>query len=329
MEHVGCHLCGLDDVQVLFRKRDKLGITEDEFQVVECSRCGLVYVNPRPTEVEIGKFYPETYSWKETLEANSLFTRWLRRLEKAYRYHLLRDEVSKVAQFTGRNSGRVLDVGCGTGDRLDVFGNKGFETYGIETSDSADYAREHLRLKVSKGDLFSARFPDRFFDLVTLYNVLEHTHHPSKVCNEIHRILKDDGFVIIQVPNKDSLQYKIFKGQWAAFDVPRDLYYFGTETLKSLLGRVGFTVTKMDHFMNGWHPPTLVVSLFPNLDPRMAWRREDRGGTPFFQRLAWGLATLSAGPFTQLESWVGRGAIVTYYGIKSGKVDQGFSQNKN
>lgn len=318
MEHVDCQLCGVDDAQVLFRKREKLGLTGDEFEVVECRKCGLTYVNPRPTGEEIGKFYPETYSWKETLEADSFFSRRVRKLEKGYRYHLLQDEVSKVVRFTGRSSGRVLDVGCGTGDRLDVFRNKGFETYGIETSDSAHYAKEYLRLNVSKGDLFSARFPDGFFDLVTLYNVLEHTHDPSRVCTEIHRILKDDGFLIIQVPNKDSLQYKLFRSRWAAFDVPRDLYYFGTETLKSLLGRVGFTVTKMDHFMNWWHPPTLVISLFPKLDPLMAWRKENRGGSPFFQRLAWGLATLMAGPVTQFENWIGKGAIITSYWKKDG-----------
>jgi len=318
MEHVSCHLCGLDDTEVLFRKRDKLNITDDEFQVVECRGCGLLYVNPRPTETEMGKFYPETYSWKETLEADSFLTKWVRRLEKGYRYHLLRNEVSKVVKFKGRSSGKVLDIGCGTGDRLDVFRSEGFETYGVEISDSANYAREHLHLNVLKGDLFSARFPDRIFDMVMLYNVLEHTHHPSRVCNEIHRILKDDGFLVIQVPNKDSLQYKIFKGRWAAFDVPRDLYYFGTEVIRSLLGKVGFTLTKIDHFMNWWHPPTLVISLFPNLDPQKAWGEEHQGKSPVFQRLAWILCTLLAGPFTQLESSLGRGAMITSYWEKDG-----------
>jgi SAM-dependent methyltransferase len=318
MEYVACNLCGLDDTQVLFRKRDKLGITDDEFRVVECRRCGLLYVNPRPTESEMGKFYPEIYSWRETLKADSFTTKWVRRLEKGYRYHLLKNEVSKVVKFTRRSFGRVLDIGCGTGDRLDVFRNKGFETYGIEISDSADYAREHLNLNVSKGNLFSVRFPDRFFDIVTLYNVLEHTHDPSKVCDEIHRILEDDGFLIIQVPNKNSLQYRIFKKRWAAFDVPRDLYYFGAETLKSLLGRVGFTVTKMDHFMNWWHPPTLVISLFPNLDPQKAWGEERQGGSPIFQRVAWILCTLLASPFTQLESSLRRGAMITSYWKKDG-----------
>jgi SAM-dependent methyltransferase len=318
MEHVSCHLCGLDDTQVLFQKRDKLGITDDEFQVVECRGCGLLYVNPRPTEAEIGKFYPETYSWKETLEAGSFLTKWVRRLEKGYRYHLLKDEVSKVVKFTGRSAGKVLDIGCGTGDRLDVFRSKGFETYGVETSDSADYAREHLSLNVLKGDLFSAQLQDRFFDIVTLYNVLEHTHHPTRVCDEIHRILKDDGLLVIQVPNKNSLQYRLFKKKWAAFDVPRDLYYFGVEVLRSLLGKVGFTLTKRDHFMNWWHPPTLVLSLFPSLDPQKAWGEERQGESPVLQRVAWILCTLVAGPFTQLESRLGRGAMITSYWKKDG-----------
>jgi SAM-dependent methyltransferase len=316
MEQVHCNLCGLDNTRVLLSKKDKFGIAEDEFSVVECQGCGLLYINPRPSQEEMGIFYPETYSWKETLEAGSFITKWVRKLEKKYRYHLLKDEVSKVLKFTRKNSGKVLDIGCGTGDRLDVFRSRGFETYGVETSDSAAYAQDHLKLNVFKGDLFSARFPDRFFDMVTLYSVLEHTHNPMRVCEEVGRILKEDGFLVIQVPNKDSFQYKIFKKRWAAFDVPRDLYYFGTKTISSLLKKSGFNVLKIDHFMNWWHPPTLVISLFPNLDPQRAWQAEDSGGSPFFQRASWVLAILLATPFTQLESLTGHGALMTVYARK-------------
>ena len=156
-------------------------------------------MNPRPTQEEIEKFYPLTYSWKETLKAESLFIKWIRGAENTYRYHLLKNETAKVIKFTGRNVGKVLDIGCGTGDRLDVFRNMGFETYGVETSDSAHYAKEHLKLNVKKGDLFSSYFPDKVFDVVTLYHVLEHTHDPMKVCKEVYRILKDDGFLVVQV----------------------------------------------------------------------------------------------------------------------------------
>jgi len=313
MEFVNCILCGLDRTQVLFKKEDKFHITEDEFQVVQCQICGLLYINPRPSQEEIGKFYPETYSWKETLEADSFLAKWIRRLEKGYRYHLLKDEVSKVVKITGRSSGKVLDIGCGTGDRLDVFKSRGFETFGVETSDSANYAKDHLKLNVIKGDLFSANWPDRFFDIVTLYNVLEHIHNPIQVCNEIHRILKEDGFLVIQVPNKDSFQCKLFSKRWAAFDVPRDLYYFGLETLRSLLKKAGFNLVTVDYFMNGWHPPTLVISLFPTFDPQKAWGKDSQERSPLFQRVAWGICTLLAIPFTQLESWMNRGALITSY----------------
>ena len=85
MEHVTCNLCGLDHTQFLLKKRDKFGMVQDEFNVVGCRRCGLAYVNPRPDQEEIGKFYPEIYSWKETLKAESLFAKWMRKLESFYR----------------------------------------------------------------------------------------------------------------------------------------------------------------------------------------------------------------------------------------------------
>jgi SAM-dependent methyltransferase len=323
MEYVNCSNCGLDDTQLLFQKKDKFRITEDEFNVVECRQCGLLYVNPRPTQEEMGKFYPATYSWKETLEVDSSLTNRVRKLEKGYRYHLLKDEVSKVLKFSERSCGKVLDVGCSTGDRLDVFRRMGFEAYGVETSDSADFAKEYLKLKVIKGDLFSAQFPSEFFDLVTLYNVLEHTHNPVRICHEIYRILKEDGLLVIQVPNTQSFQCKLLKRRWAAFDVPRDLYYFKTETLSSLLKRAGFNLSKADPFMNWWHPPTLVRSVFPSLEPQKAWRKEGKGGSALLQRVAWILCTLIAGPVTYFESWLRRGAIVTYYFLKSASPKMG------
>ncbi len=316
MEYTNCNLCGSDKTQSLFKKRDKLGTDQTQFSVVKCQGCGLVYVNPRPDQGEMGEFYPEVYSWKETLRAETLFTKWMRRLENIYRYHLLKNEVSKAVKFTGRNLGKVLDIGCGTGDRLDAFRSQGFDGYGVEPSPSAKYAKTFLKLNVVEGDLFSARFQDNFFDMITLYHVLEHTHNPMKVCQEIHRILKKGGGLIIQVPNRDCLQFKLLKERWAAFDVPRDLYYFGIRTLSLLLERVGFKMIKIDHFMNWLHPPTLVLSLFPSLDPLRAWREEEKGRNPVFLRMAWIVSTFLSIPFTQLESWMKRGAIVTFYAVK-------------
>lgn len=316
MEYVKCDFCNNNGAKLLFSKKDKFGLSDCDFKVVQCRNCGLIYINPRPSEDEIAKFYPDTYSWKETLTAESKITKIVRRLEKIYRYHLLSYEASKVVKAAKRKTGKLLDVGCGSGDRLDIFRRLGFDTYGVEVSSSAEYAKGHFGLNVKQGDLFEANYPDSFFDVITLHNVLEHTHSPQKIIRELYRILKEDGVVVIQIPNTDCIQFKLFKERWAAFDVPRDLYYFNIWLLKKILTKENFEIINIDHFNNWWHPPTLVITLFPNLDPRLSWSAEALKATSYLHRLFWGILTFVVSPFAKLESLVGRGALITIYAAK-------------
>jgi SAM-dependent methyltransferase len=313
MEHINCNFCNSDDTKPLFCKKEKFGLSDSDFTVVQCRKCGLVYVNPRPSAEEIVEFYPETYSWKETLRAESKITRLIRKLEKIYRNHLLNYEISKVIKVANKKTGKLLDVGCGSGDRLDIFRRAGFEVYGVEISSSGEYAREHLGLDVKQGDLFEANYPDSFFDIITLFNVLEHTHNPQKVVCELHRILKEGGIVAIEVPNTDCMQFRLFKGRWAAVDVPRDLYYFNPDIITRLFEKNGLRVIKVDYFTNWWHPPTIVISLFPGLDPQKAWREEDKKHNPVLNRLLWIFWTLVLPPFTFIESLAKKTAVMTIY----------------
>jgi len=316
LEEVCCNVCNNNETELIFFEKDKFGISQDRFNIVRCKNCGLIYINPRPTLEEIVKFYPDTYSWKETIRAGSFFTKFIRNLEKLYRYHLLNYEVRKVLQNTGLESGKILDVGCGTGDRLRVFKEKGFDTYGIEISSSARYAKDALKLNVFEGDLFKAHFPDDFFDIVTMYNVLEHLHNPAEMLGEASRILKKEGFLVIQVPNMDSLQFKLFKDRWAAIDAPRHLYYFNQDKIKEFLQKRGFKITKIDHFNNWWHPPTIVITLFPSLDPQMSWLAEKEKKGTVLKRLCWIFWTVVLPVFTFFESMIKKGAIITVYAEK-------------
>ncbi len=161
--------------------------------------------------------------------------------------------------------------------------------------------------------MFKADYPDSFFDIITLHNVLEHTRNPQKVIKELNRILKKDGIVAIQVPNINCIQFKLFNKRWAAVDVPRDLYYFSIPLLKKTLAKENLTIINIDHFNNWWHPPTLVITLFPDLDPQKVWAKEKEKGSPVLKRLLWIFWTLFLTPFAMLESLIGRGAIVTVY----------------
>lgn len=313
MEYVKCNFCNNNDTKLLFTKKDEFGLSDCDFRVVQCRNCGLIYVNPRPSTDEIGKFYPDTYSWKETLTAESKITKIIRRLERIYRYHLLNYETSKVVKVANRKTGKLLDVGCGSGYRLDVFRRLGFDTYGVEISSSAEYAREHLGLNVKKGDLFEANYPDSFFDIITLYNVLEHTHNPQKVIGELRRILKEDGIVTIQVPNTDCIQFRLLKERWAGIETPHHLYYFNVRLLKKILLKEIFEIINIDHFNSWWHPGLLVISLFPNLAPRKAWQEEKKKSNTILKRLCWIFWTLILAPFAFFESLAKRAALVTVY----------------
>jgi SAM-dependent methyltransferase len=317
MESISCKACGSSRKEKLFSKKEKFGLTKQDFCVVSCLDCAFLYVDPRPTREEIPGFYPETYSWQEAGEEISLLSKLVNALEKFYRFHLLRYEAGKVLRFTGIKKGNVLDVGCGTGDRLVVFRERGFDAFGVEISSSAVYAKDKLKLKVVKGDIFDARYPNNSFDIVTLYNVLEHVHDPRKLLREIKRVLKKDGFLVLGVPNSDCLQYKIFKGRWAAFDLPRDLSYFNPKLLSGMLKTEGFEVRKIDHWTSWWHPPTFTLSLFPGLDPQFFWAKSCSPLKAISARLAWALVTVFVSPvFTFIESLLGRSAIISVYARK-------------
>ncbi|MEW6171263.1 MAG: class I SAM-dependent methyltransferase, partial [Candidatus Omnitrophota bacterium] len=246
MEYVNCNFCQNNNTKLLFLQKDKFKITNDEFNIVRCQNCGLIYVNPRPTQEEIIKFYPDTYSWKETLVANSFFIKIIRKLEKFYRDHLLRYEVNKTIKSIRKKKGKVLDLGCGAGDRLNLFRKYGFDSYGTDITDMADYAKDFFGLNVIKKDLLEANLPDDFFDIITMQNVIEHVSNPQNIIKECYRILKKNGFLVIQTPNINCLQFKFLKNKWTVIDPPRHLYYFSDLILKKELEKNKFKVTNID-----------------------------------------------------------------------------------
>jgi SAM-dependent methyltransferase len=98
--------------------------------------------------------------------------------------------------------GRLLDVGCGCGFFLKSAQDAGWEVLGVDLNTKAiSYATSHLQVNALPGDLRDAHFPDGSFDLVTLWNVLDHAPDPIDLLREVHRVLKDDGRVFIRTPN--------------------------------------------------------------------------------------------------------------------------------
>ncbi len=314
LETVSCEICGSKETHFRYSKNDKFGIELQPFTVAECASCGLTFINPRPVSSEIGKFYPDHYQWKEGDSQEPLG--FAAKLEKAYRYHQLGTEIKRMVRHGVKAPAKILDIGCGTGDRLALLRKEGFEVFGVETSEQALYAKHHFKQPVFHGLLQDARYESNQFDAIVLYNVLEHIHRPKEILKEIRRILKPGGKLVVEVPNNQSLQARCLKGRWAAADVPRDLYYFDESVLTRLLRDSGFEILETDFNTDFWHPPTLVISLFPDLDPQLIWAKEKKQGNALLNRIFWGLWTLALAPIVYLENKIGRGALMTCFAEK-------------
>jgi len=148
-----------------------------------------------------------------------------------------------------RRPGRVLDVGCSSGHFLRVARENGWQTQGLEISaDTARTARERFGLDVSAGTLDDVALPERHFDVVTMWDVIEHLRDPRGAMSIVHRILKDDGLVVFLTPNIGGLfprvSYAVSRiaHYWPHPEPPHHLFQFSKSTASRLARESGFTV---------------------------------------------------------------------------------------
>ena len=204
-----------------------------------------------PSHEEILGYYQDGYytAWGERFSSLAERFIYLFRLRRAH-------DIMALAP-----RGRVLDVGCGRGIMLALLKRAGWEVVGTQVSkNAAAYARDTLGIEVIEGDLHAAQFPSGSFNVVTLYQVLEHLPNPSAYLNEIHRLLKPGGWFILDVPNAGGFEARHFGCAWLGWDPPRHLYHFTPEVLTAAAERRGFRVVTTRFFSLEYGPFTLLQS---------------------------------------------------------------------
>ncbi len=205
VESVRCDLCGSNEPQVLPYGGYRIHGTI--LDLVRCTRCGLRFVNPRPTQDALfslysGKFFEDPLYWSGALDTGSYFDNIEGR--RVYYSKVASDFHSMAGKYV-RPLGRLLDVGCAGGLLMKELGTLGWQTYGVDVSVSATcFARDRLGLNVVTGSLFDARFPDGMFDVVVVKDVLEHVSSPRALLREVNRILAENGIVLVHVPTEYS-----------------------------------------------------------------------------------------------------------------------------
>jgi SAM-dependent methyltransferase len=296
-----CPACAGAEFQLLFTASDRLyRTTTEQFQVVECKQCRLMQLAPRPAPAEIAKYYPKNYWFTPESGAAS-------RLEEAYRRLVLRDHVRFVqgALAASGAKGPLLDVGCGGGLFLRLLRERGVAGIGLDFSlDAARAAWKSNGAPAALAELTQPPLRPGSCAAVTMFHVLEHLHSPRSYILAARELLRDDGRLILQVPNAGCWQFLLLGAAWNGVDVPRHLYDFRPADLDLLLDSCGFEVMRRKFFSLRDNPAGLATSLAPSLDP-MARRIRDRKESPgerLVKDLLYGGIVLAALPFTAAEA---------------------------
>jgi 2-polyprenyl-3-methyl-5-hydroxy-6-metoxy-1,4-benzoquinol methylase len=139
-----------------------------------------------------------------------------------------------------RANGRLLDVGCGSGDLLQKMQELGWRAEGVDFDAAAVENARGRGLSVNLGTLEDQNYPDNHFDSVTMGNLIEHVHKPRELLCESRRILKPGGRLVVLTPNINSLGHRIFKDSWRGLESPRHLHLFSPWSLCRLAKEAGF-----------------------------------------------------------------------------------------
>ena len=232
-----CPVCSSDNIQNHKVVKDH-SISQESFVIMKCANCNFQFTNPRPDQDNIGKFYESDDYISHTNKGNNP----INIIYKLVRNYSTQNKIKLIKKISKKDKAKILDYGTGTGFFLNAIKEKGWKTVGVEPDQKARENAEKLLGQKIYADLKEIGLLDNKYDVITLWHVLEHIHDLNQVFSTLKGLLKEKGKIIIAVPNIDSLDNKIYKEDWAAYDVPRHLYHFNKETLSTFTLKHGMKV---------------------------------------------------------------------------------------
>ena len=234
-----CPWCDSDKAQINLWLKDEF-LTKEDFHICECLNCGLLYTMPRPDKDHIGAYYKseDYYSHKENTKG------FVPKLYERIKKNNLKNKYQLATK--GLSVGKMLEIGCGVGDFLHTAEEHGWECIGVEPSEEA----KAIATKRTKASILSSEelesLADEQFDLITMWHVLEHVDDLRWEMDQLQRLIKPHGRIVIAVPNYKSYDGQYYKEHWAAYDVPRHLNHFNRTVLTKMFKTKGLELKKMD-----------------------------------------------------------------------------------
>ncbi len=268
-----CYLCGEPGTAFYSNLTDRTFQAPGHWNHRRClnPRCGLIWLDPMPLASELVKAYigfdthrPLTRSLNQSIASRIRQTAKHGYLARNYGYfpsapvsqrwlsplvHLRPGGTAmaagEVMYLKASIGGRLLDVGCGSGQFVERMAKLGWNAEGIDFDPEAIYNAASRGVRASVGSLAEQYYPDSCFDAVCLNHSLEHMAEPLETLRQVRRILKPGGRMTLTVPNADSLGHRIFGSNWIHLDPPRHLYLFGARSLRRMAIAAGFTSARV------------------------------------------------------------------------------------
>jgi 2-polyprenyl-3-methyl-5-hydroxy-6-metoxy-1,4-benzoquinol methylase len=233
LEEVPCYLCGSQDADTL--------VVDPPFKVRRCKHCSLGYTSPRCQAADLAQVYGDGYFENDASAAlgYSSYSRDVTAYVRTFR--------RKVPVISRHATGpRVLDVGCAAGAFLVAMREQGYEPHGLELAPAmVRHAREEFGLsEVYQGTLDSAPFPRAWFDVITLFDVLEHVPDPVGVLQQARTFLRPGGILVLQTQDLSSWLPRLVGSRWHHFKQVEHIFHFNPKTIAEVLKRAGYRIRR-------------------------------------------------------------------------------------